>query len=48
MKKTIMEDQVKAILDAFYQANAGVQVCANLKKMLDELPEAPKEETKKK
>jgi hypothetical protein len=43
--KKIDAKQVQAILDAFYQINAPVQVYSAVQKMLNELPEV--EEKKK-
>ena len=38
MTKKITQQQIEAILQAFYQVNAGVQVFEGVKKMLVELP----------
>lgn len=48
MNKIITTEQIKAILDAFYQANAGVQMYTNLQNFLNELPDVPETPTLKK
>lgn len=40
MSKTITQEQIKAVLKAFYDANAGVQVYGALQKLFEELPDA--------
>lgn len=46
MQKIITDEKIKAIVDAFYQINAPVQVFTTVQKMLSELPvvETPKTE----
>lgn len=46
--KQITTEQVKALLDAFFQCNAGVQLYTQVQKMLNELPDVPEPSTPKK
>ncbi len=38
--KTITQDQINAILQAFYAVNAPIQTFEGVKKLLSELPDA--------
>lgn len=45
--KQISDEQIAVILDAFYKANAGVQIYAGVKEMFEQMPLVEKVEDKK-
>lgn len=48
MYKKISQEQIKALIETFYQVNAPVQVYAGVKEMLEKLPTIEEKKDEKK